>query len=297
MYPVSMFRSVIVLCFLLLWRPTGHAQQAAPADTDKALLWKISGKGLKQPSYLFGTIHMICENDYTWTPEMEQVLKGAKKVALELDMDDPELQTNVAAGLILEGKTLKDFYSAEDYSRLSDYAEKNNLPLAMMQQIKPFAIMALLYAKVLPCDVPFSYESKFVTAAQEQHVEVVGLESVKDQLDVFDHMNQDSAAHQLLDMLVHMDSAKAEYGRMLAAYNSQDLPALYSLVLESPDYKDDLDMLLFDRNRKWIPGIEKMAAQQATFIAVGAGHLWGDKGVIALLRKKGYTVTPVRARP
>lgn len=287
-----MFKFFAVCCSVFLGFISSFGQKP-----DNTLLWKITGHGLKQPSYLFGTLHIICPSDYVWTKAMQHALTSAKKVAFEMDMDDPALQSQMTSGMMLEqGKTLKDFYSEADYQKLTDYAAENNIPIAMLQSFKPFALVSFLYAKVVACSVPSSYEGNIADIAHEQHKEIVGLESVQDQVNVIETMNEDSTAQSVLDMLENIDSFKTQYNQMLALYKEQALPGLYQMILESPDYKDDLNTLLFDRNAKWISKIEQLAKAQSTFIAVGAGHLWGDKGVIALLRKQGYTVTPVLSK-
>lgn len=291
-----MYRLIALCCSLLVGFTSLFAQtKAKPAVTNnKSLLWKITGMGLAKPSYLFGTIHIICQADYVWTPAMQKALKESKKVAFEMDMDDPTLQSQMTSGMMLtNGKKLKDFYSEEEYKRLTDFATKNEVPLQMMQQFSPFALVSFLYMKALTCPMPASYEGNITGLAQEQHKEIVGLETVQEQMKVIETMNIDSIAHSVLKIAEDIDSFKNTYSEMLRVYKKQDLPALYKLFLESPDYKDDLQSLLFDRNKKWVPAIATLAKEQSTFIAVGAGHLWGDEGVISLLRKEGYTVVPV----
>ncbi len=291
-----MYRLITFYCTMLMGISTCFAQSTAKTiNTDnKSLLWKITGKGLKKPSYLFGTIHMICSSDYVWTPAMEKALKETNKVAFEMDMDDPDLQSQMTAGLMLPaGKKLKDFYTEEEYKKLSEFASKNGLPLQAMQQFSPFALVSFLYMKALTCPVPSSYEGNIKTLAEAQKKEIVGLESVQEQVAVIDAMSADGLADMILTITSDMDSFKTTFDTMLKAYTTQDLPMLYRLMIESPDYKENLNALLFDRNKKWIPAIEALIGKQSTFVAVGAAHLWGDEGVITLLKKQGYTVTPV----
>jgi len=270
-------------------------QKQEPGAGDRSLLWKISGKGLQRPSYLFGTLHIICPGDYVWTPAMDEALKKSEKVAFEMDMDDPSLQQEMAAGMMLKGgKTLRDFYTEEEYKKLTSLMAQQGMPVPMMQQFTPFALISFLYLKAVSCPIPDSYEGHLTKDAQAQHKEILGLETVAEQMKVIEDMNPDTVARSVLQMVEHIDSFKNVYDTMLSLYKKQDLPALYGLIIQSPDYKDDLDALLFSRNRKWVPLIEDMVHTQATFIAVGAGHLWGDKGVIALLREQGYQVEPVR---
>ncbi|WP_162902885.1 TraB/GumN family protein [Taibaiella koreensis] len=293
-----MYKQLILLCGLLfLGALPGMAQavKKKPVTGNKSLLWKVSGKGLKQPSYLFGTLHIICPSDYLWTAAMQKALDASKKVVFEMDMDDPSLQSRMTAGMMLkDGKTLKDFYTEEEYKQLTGIATQNNIPLQMMQGFSPFALVSFLYLKAITCTIPESYEGNITKLAAKQHKEVLGLETVEDQVKVIEAINVDSIAKAVLRIAGDLDSFRLTYAQMLAVYKQQDMPALYQQIIESPDYKDDLNTLLFDRNKKWVPAIIDMAKAQPVFVAVGAGHLWGDKGVIALLRQEGYTVEPVR---
>lgn len=294
-------KKILAICSTLLLGCAACFAQAkkgpsAIVPDGKSLLWKISGKGLKSPSYLFGTIHMICPGDYLWTPAMQQALGRSRKVAFELDMDDPQLKMQVATGMMLQdGKTLEDFYTEAEYKQLKAAVDSNaGLPMEMLKTLKPFAVLSMLAARSASCSQPDSYEGNITSIAQKDNKEIVGLEAVQDQLDIFEKMNTDSTARMLLKVVNDPGEMKGQFDAMVSAYKQQDLPALYELIISSPDYKDDLNTLLFDRNRKWIPVIAKLTRVQPTFIAVGAGHLWGDDGVISLLRKAGYTVNAMQ---
>lgn len=284
---------ILLFCCALLGFSLCYGQKQ-PAGAHRSLLWKVSGKDLKNPSYLFGTLHIICPADYVWTPAMASALAASDKVAFEMDMDDPGLQTQLMQGMMLnDGKQLKDFYSAADYEKLKELAGRQGIPLQAMQQFTPFALVSFLYLKAIDCAMPDSYEGHIMKDAQEQDKEVLGLETAAEQLAVIHTMSPDSVAQSVLKIAGDLDSFKNMFGTMLALYKQQDLPALYELIIQSPDYKDDLNALLYERNRKWVPVIVQLSRRQPTFIAVGAGHLWGDQGVIALLRAGGYKVEPV----
>lgn len=284
-----MYRKIALLCSLLL------SAVAAFSQNNQSLLWKISGKDIKQPSYLFGTIHLICHDDYVWTPVMQKALDSSEKVAFEMDMDDPDLLTQIANGMLLDGgRSSKDFYTEDDYKQLAEYAKSNGIPAETIDNQEPFLILSMLYLKMLSCSVPESYEGNIMKLAMQQGKEIVGLETVGEQLAVINSMSNDSIGHTVVEMINNMEAFKIQYQQMVDFYKEQNLPALHNVLLETPDYKGDLNILLYNRNAKWISGIETLAKAQPTFIAVGAGHLWGDKGVIALLKKKGYKVEAVK---
>lgn len=261
-----------------------------------SLLWKISGKGLQQPSYLFGTIHLICPDKFLWTKQMKKALDSCKQVAFELDMDDPALSMEVSNGMLLpEGKQLSDYFSQKDYERLEKYATDTlHVPPFMLQRMQPFAILSMTAMTTTNCDEQaLSYEQKISGWAKENNQEILGLESAEDQLEVIQEMNIDSTAAQIIQLLNQPKKPEEQYRQLLSAYLNQNLNEIHQLILTSPEIQADLDHLLYERNKKWIPVIEKYIDNKATFIAVGAGHLGGKGGVIDLLKQAGFTVTPV----
>lgn len=294
-----MIKSIALVCSALLISALCYAQKTKRkeqvVDDGKSLLWKITGNGLTKPSYIFGTIHIICPDDYVWTPTMQYALKQSEQVVFEMDMDDPSLQAQMTKGMMTkDGKKLKDYYTEEEYKRLNDVAVKNGIPLAMLQNIEPFGLISFLYMKASSCQIPDSYEGNIMKLAQKDDKEILGLESLDEQLKVIDGMDNDSIAKQVLKIVDDLDSFKITFQSMLTLYKKQDLPALHNLFLESPDYKDDLDALLYSRNKKWVPIMSSLAEAKPTFFAVGAGHLWGQDGVIDLLQKSGYTLTAIK---
>ncbi len=284
-----------IITWLLLCSVLCSCRAAQPAD-NKSLLWKIEGHGLRAPSYLFGTIHMLCPDDYLWTDAMKKSLAGCRKVCFELDMDDPSVLTEASGGFMSnDGKKLQDYFSTAQWSRLSRIMKDSvGADISQMQMMKPMVLESLLAAKSVDCPFPVSYEGNIMELAQKAKQEVVGLEAVTDQIAVFNTLPDDSVVAMLMQAADSFSKSKTEYAGMLAAYKQQDLPELYRQVSASKELGDNLGVFLDDRNRKWVPRIAKLMTEAPTFFAVGAGHLWGDAGVIALLRKAGYSVSPVR---
>lgn len=293
----------LVICSLLLGMLSCSAKNGKSADNDssneddKSLLWEITGNGLIKPSYLFGTIHIICKDDYFWTDAMQKALDSSDKVCMEMDIDDPALQAKVAAGLVLpEGRTLKDYFKPADYEKVANYIEDSlHIPMVLFKGMKPIAILTLMSTRAIDCANTESYEMNIMQSAQKEQKEILGLETAEEQIAALDQMNADTVADYLLETINNKGSEDAEeLQKMVAAYKRQDLPALYKIIIQSKEFSSDLDGLLYDRNKKWIPVMAGIMKQQPTLFAVGAGHLWGDKGVIALLRRQGYTVKSFR---
>jgi uncharacterized protein YbaP (TraB family) len=270
--------------------------KAQQAPGDKSLLWRISGNGLAKPSYLFGTMHLLCPDDYLWTDAMRRGLAACDKVCFEMDMDDPSVLAETAAGLMdTSGKSLRDYFTEDQYVRLQRFVRDSmGVDLSQLQMMNPVILQTLFLARAVNCNIPVSYEANIMEEAGKTGKEIIGLESVREQLDVFGDIPDDSAAAMVMSMVDSFAESKAEFARMLASYKAQDLPALHRQVKQSKELGDQLGVFLDDRNRKWIPRMMPLMKGGPVFFAVGAAHLYGETGVINLLRKKGYTVTAVR---
>ena len=279
-------------CLALLINFAAGAQN----KTDKSLLWQITGKKLTKPSYLFGTIHQICADDYLWTDKMNSSLEKSEKVCMEMDMDDPNLMTEVATGLIdVSGKTLKDYFTPEQYGRLKKYMKDSlGMDIALYAAMKPVALQSIISLGEGKCSNPVSYEEKLMAIAQKSNKEILGLEEAKEQLAVLETIPVDSVIKEVMEVIDRKPTADTEYDAMIAAYEQQDIPKLYKMITTSKELGDGMEAFLDTRNKKWIPRMTEKMNKNAVFFAVGAGHLWGDNGVISLLRKDGYTVEPLK---
>lgn len=283
-------KKIIIAAFCLFSAFAANSQKL-----DKGLLWKISGNGITKPSYIFGTIHITC--DATLEPNVVKALNETKQLYLELDMDDPNMQTAMMATITMkDGKTLSSMLSADDFKTLDDFIKKQTgMPATAMNTFKPFIASSFLLPKMLDCPMQ-SYEGELVKATKAQNEEIFGLETVEYQMGVFDAIPYDVQLGELLKSAKDdMAGDKKEFADMMAIYKTKDLNALYMFMANSDNkmYSAYNDVLLNNRNKNWIPKIEQVAKATPTFFGVGAAHLAGENGVIMLLRKKGYKIEAV----
>jgi uncharacterized protein YbaP (TraB family) len=273
-----------------------QVHSTAKVGKNKSLLWEISGNGLKQPSYLFGTIHMICKEEFLLSEIVKQKFSSSKQVYLELDMDDPKLQATMMKEMQLpNNETLKSKFGEINFKKLDSFLKKElKMNLVMFDKFKPMMVMSLLTQRLLSCPQMESYEMSFVKMAGEQKKELLGLERVEDQLGVFDAIPDSLEIRSIMNMVNDFESQKKEFSRMTTLYKLQDVEALYQLMVESPEMMGSQELLLDRRNRNWIPVMEPAMKQSTTFFAVGAGHLAGKQGVLELLKKQGYKVKPIQ---
>ena len=232
------------------------------AQKESSLLWEISGNGLQQPSYLFGTIHMICEDDFIMTDVVKEKFKSSSQIFLELDMDDPGMQLKMMKlAMLPQGETLKKLFGS-DYPMVDSFFQKNTqFSLALFNQFKPLMVMSMLYLKMLPCENTASYEARFVSMAKEQHKDVQGLESIEDQMQVFDNIPDSLEAINIVKMVKEYKQQQQQFAEMVKVYKQQNIDQLFDFVNTSPDLMESQEDLLTKRNANWIPVMEKNMKQ------------------------------------
>lgn len=284
-----------VVCFLAT-ALSSFSQNKKTALPENSLLWRVSGNGLTEPSYVFGTIHAICEKDYFWTPAMQKTLDSSEKLCLEIDMDDPSLLFQSFAGMMnTSGEKLSDYFTPEQYKRLEKYVEDSlGTNMAMLQMMKPAVLVMMLSGKGMPCEKTVAYEVKLMEAAKEAELEIVGLEGVTEQIELLNSLPTDSVVKEVMDVVYGKAETSDAFSLLVAAYKKQDLTELDRLMATEGGMMEQRGPLLDDRNARWIPRMEKKMKKNSVFFAVGAGHLPGSKGILMLLRGAGYTVTPMR---
>ena len=273
---------------------------AQHADENKTLLWKISGNGLEKPSYLFGTIHMLCADDAVLSSNMKKAISSCDEVYFEVDMDNLFEMIGALGKMKMNGDTtLQDLLSKEDYKKVKDYFESKSsmLPFSMLETFKPILAASTLEEGSMPCDNTAMMEQVIMQEAKQHDKKIKGLETMAYQAGILDSIPYKLQAQQLvsyIDAAGTGDKEDKQLKEMFDAYKKQDLKKLEDLMVETDaGMAGFTDLLLYHRNQNWVKKLKTLMAEKSLVIAVGAGHLPGEKGVINLLRKEGYTVTPV----
>lgn len=267
----------------------------AGAQTPKTLLWKISGNGLQAPSYLFGTIHMTC--DATLKSKVLQALDNTEQLCLELDMDDSQMQLEVLKHMYMKNNVrLDSLLTPDEFKSLDVYLKKNlGMSAKMLNRVQPLFITSMLYPKLLACTSQ-SIESALMQVSKAQSEEVIGLESVEEQMNAFNAIPYKDQVKDLYAMSQkNTELDKAETDKLTKLYQEEDIEGLYHYMneVENKTYAKFEDDLLVKRNKNWQERIPKIIQAKTTFIGVGAAHLGGKNGVIQLLKELGYKVEPV----
>ena len=268
------------------------------AKAEPSLLYQVTGKGLAKPSYIFGTFHAICSTEMVPLTSVDTYLNQTDQLMMEIDMDDTaEMQSMSKSIFMADGKTLKDFLTPDELAKVDELMKSYlGAPLNSLTNIKPsmLTVLVLTRPKAIGC-TPVTFDLELMKSAVGKKKPVVGLETVASQVKVLDSMPLDKQAKALYKVAADPTKAIAELKKLMDVYKTQDVEKLFDATTkQETDEMEFHARLLDDRNLSWIPKLEVAFKEKPTFVAVGAGHLGGKKGVLSLLRKKGYQVSPVK---
>lgn len=286
----------------LLVSVSSVAQKTNTSKNNNSLLWQISGNGLQHPSYLFGTIHMLCKDDAVLSDSLRQAIKQSKDVYFEVDMDNLFEMIGLMTQLKMRNDTtLSDLLDKEGYERVKKYFEKNSsmMPFSMLETYKPLLAVSTLAESAIPCESAVAMEQLIMEEAKRNKKNIKGLETMAYQAGIFDSIPYKLQAEQLLNYIdssgSENNSGSSEFDELSKAYKAQDLDKLEEFSIKTDmGISNFTDILLYNRNKNWVEKLKTLLPAKPLLIAVGAGHLPGDKGVINLLRKAGYIVKPVK---
>jgi len=282
----------LLSCFLFLLSFSSIAQ----TKEKSSLLWEISGNGLQQPSYLFGTVHMICKEDFFFPELLKEKFINAGEVFLEVDMDDPSMMMKMMNLIQMpKGQTIKQLFGDTAFKKFdSSYKKITGSSAVMFNTFKPFMLISMLSEKTLSCTSRESYEETFMKLAAANKKDIKGLETVEYQMGVFDSVPGSVMVSYLNDMVNNFQNQTTSFQKLVNIYKAQDIDSLFSMAYKDVKELDPETELLSKRNSNWIPVMKTNMQKTSCFFAVCAAHLGGDIGVFSVLRKQGYTVKPVK---
>jgi uncharacterized protein len=282
-------RNITALALIATSLFAGQAQ--AQKSAEKSLLWEVSGNGLEKPSYIYGTIHMICESDFNITNKVKKAFDQSSRLVLEADIFNPDMGNEVKQEMMSDVPLSKKL-AAADYASVDSILQlKCGMPLKTLDNFKLSMVMSLVASKLFPCTTPQSYEATFDKMAKEKNMHRAALEEVVAQLRFLNKAYTDS---QIVAQVKSFDSSKEGTHEMIAMYKAEDINGLYTFMTR-PDLMDEntIKWMLVERNNNWAEKMPAMMKEESNFFAVGAAHLPGPIGILALLKAKGYTVKPI----
>ncbi len=293
-------KKIISLLLLICLVQSAHAQ----------LLWKISGKGLEKPSYIFGTYHLAPLGIKDSIAALPQAVNETTQVYGEVVMSEmmsPAFVQSMQQQMMMpQDSTLQSLFTPEQYEEVSKVIKENMMvDIAMLERLKPVAInmqlAVILYMKHTPGFNPQEQlDAYFQRQAQQQGKKVGGLETVQSQVDILFNSQTLKRQAELLYCMAHdIDRTVGQVKRVIAAYQKQDLNIVLQLLAERrgdacDPLPGEMEALIDNRNKAWAEKMPAIMSEAPTLFVVGAGHLPGDNGLLNLLQQQGYTLEALK---
>ena len=268
------------------------------------LVWKISGNGIKKPSYILGTHHGC---PFTYCDSIPGLMKAFDKVdniigeinMIELAEMSPERMQKMQAMMMMPADTsLLSLFSTEEAAKVNEWlGKKMGASLEMLSAMKPMTIMVTAQNKemmeVIPEIATMTTIDKYMQTLGQRKGKTIGeLETADYQMELLYGNSLEEQADALLEMIDHGDS-KGLLQQLTNAYKSQNLDTLWKVFQEQMTGYE-YDAIVKVRNLNWEKQMKEILPKQTTLFVVGAGHLPGEYGMINLLQEAGYKVKPVK---
>lgn len=290
-------KSVFYILVLVFFASCSTKNKVSVANSGE-LMWKIEKEGLPGASYLYGTIHLMPDENFFIAEDAQKALSECESVTLEanVDMSIKEQMALAQTMMLPAGKEYTDYMSMRDYNQfrayLMDTIGMKEGKVDRYMKIKPLFLMAVILTEYY--DDVTMYEMEFIDMAKDQNKEILELEGAAYQMDLIDSIGLGMFFPEADDI----QEIVPGFEKLLSAYLTKDLDNLYTTLMEDVDLTKEEDKLTMEylfhrRNAEWIPKIEKIITKETSFIAVGCGHLAGETGVVARLKAEGYTLTPM----
>jgi len=262
----------------------------------KGLLWQIEKPGLT-PSYLFGTIHSEDSRVTQLPPIVQSRLEQADSVSLELHMSMSNMMKVASAMFFVGEQSLDKLVDKTLFEQIAKVMRQYHIAPMLVKRLKPWAVIAMLNTP--PTKTGQFLDLQLYKKAQQLQIPTYGLETIKEQLAIFEKFSLDEQLIMLKQTMKQLDKMPAIFAKLHELYLQRDLTALMKFSIEYMHSGNDNQALIDtyykrivdDRNIKMLERMEKRLEEGNAFIAVGALHLPGEKGLLKLLQGRGYRLS------
>jgi len=284
---------LLVLAAALLGAGTSSSEAGQPLS-----MWQVNGP--QSRVYLLGSIHLLRKKDYPLPAAIYDAYRDADKLVMELDMDDMDPVEGQALsnelGLIQDDRNLSDLMGADLYAQAKQLALAAQIPIGLLDRSEPWyaamnvEIMLLIRMGFNPL---YGIEKHLADMAQADGKEILGFETMRQQLQFLDGLSPDAQRELLIQALSEGVELPEIMDSMIGAWRSGDVKFLEeNLLADMQKYPELNRVIVIDRNIEWTRRIEELLDDDLDYlIVVGTLHLVGEEGVPKLLEARGHQVT------
>lgn len=260
------------------------------------LLWELSGDEVKSPSFVFGTMHVRDQLAFKALPQLYACIEQCEALATEFRLDELPAEGLGAARTFMRNPPLDRLYAPKVYQRLKKAMFRYfGLQLDTLKYLPPFFVLNMLNEQIMAKDMPMSLDEQLSTYARSQDKQCLGVETLAEQMALLEKIPLKYQLKSLRTMLEKIGPHRSQLLKLGELYATGDPYRIYRATRTGAGGLRRL--LIFDRNQIMADRIATMCQQQSVFVAIGAGHLAGGKGVLRFLKHKGFTLRPIPLSP
>lgn len=260
--------------------------------SSQSLLWEISKPNIKKHSYIYGTIHIQDKRVFEYSDSVEIAIKACDAFALEILLDEIDPKSLLKA--MTMNTTLDKLLSTEEYDFVKNEVKKRyGLNILMFNKIKPFFTSTQLMISNSNKEMEDALDPHLLKIARNLNKKCVGIETFQDQIDAVDKISLKEQAKMLMSGLKDTSTTDLKSNDLIESYLKMDINEMVELTKDTTMPKVFEEVFIWKRNVRMANSIDKQIKKQSIFVAIGAAHLGGEKGVLQYLRNKGYSVRPV----
>ena len=259
----------------------------------QTFLWQLFPPNNAPRSFILGTMHVKDARVFVMQHHLIELIREAELYAAETNLHDLNGQEDFLTMLIPDGRTIKEYYTDKQYSKMQKVLQKAfGVDIEQYLRFRPFFISSMVDQAILSKDMPYSLDESLWRYADEQGKEMTGVESYADQLNIMNKIPVEVQARQLLSLSKKFSAHRKEILKLTELYVNGDIKQLHRSARKGMG--NLRKMLLWERNYRMADRIDALIREQSSFCAIGAGHLWGKKGVLKLLKDKGVKMEPIK---
>jgi uncharacterized protein YbaP (TraB family) len=242
-------------------------------------------------------MHLLCPENASLSENLKTIIRESDQIYFEINLADiSELISGVMNTKMKNDTLIENLYTPEEYKRVKDFFASHGMSMEFnfMRGMEPTLVSALVDQAMLPCAQSDGMELNILQESKKYNKEIKGLETAAFQAGIIDKIPYKEQAKELLNDVDSFEMNKEEMNEMISLYKKQDIDSLLSYTLNSDTAINNMqDIMINQRNTNWANQFPVITNGKQLLIAVGAGHLGGNKGLLNLLRQRGYTVKAI----
>jgi uncharacterized protein YbaP (TraB family) len=257
-----------------------------------SLIWKLEMEGCPHVSYLLGTMHVKDAKAFVRMKDMKTCIDECKVFATEFNLEEADASLTADGLNLPNGETLESLLGTKKYTKIRKIVGKAfGVDLDFFNTHIPIMVANVLTESILSEDMQSSLDESLWTYAKEQEKVMMGIETFAEQMDILAKIPMDYQLKQLKEIAKSPKAFKKQIDKVATWFEDENIQQLYKSVRKSAGKIKKI--MLYDRNINMVERVSQISQEQSLCFAVGAGHLWGERGLISLLKEGGFKVKPV----